>query len=498
MQTVSRFLRLGMAFSALALFSGCDLNFNGTVTVSPPQIQIQPSSSSGTLSCSAVLGVASPVVSGNAIPVNVTASGGTGPYFIAGSTSSFASTTSISRTYTDSGSQNLTLSDSVEIEDSSGASASCSLTVTVAPVTGGSSLACTVVPERSTPHIGDSFPIVVTATGGTSPYNFVSLQAGTNAVPSGSLTQISSTQAALQVSYDAAGAQTATATVKDATGAKVTCSSSLQVFSTAALQVAATPSGLVSAGQTITLTATPESFSATPSYTFTASDSHVSVQANGAVATVSSVNGWAGNFTVLVTASSAQGESVSVTVSLGFTADENLTCQLTHAAGTYAVGSTVDFSLTSSTGEALQVIQFNPGSGGAANGLSATYSTAGTKTPTVIAKSASSGVYCNGGNSVQDSVVIGSQLSCSVGVSANPVSAGQQFYAWAIIPAGVAVGNVQIISLTAEATGFSYYWPNPSVAPLISFSTSGQFPITLTIQDSSGQTASCSTTEVVQ
>jgi hypothetical protein len=191
---------------------------------------------------------------------------------------------------------------------------------------------------------------------------------------------------------------------------------------------------------------------------------------------------------------------VSVTIPLSFTAATPFTCSISHTSGTYSIGSTVNYSISSSTGEALQVVSFDPGTGSTKTGtLSATYSSAGWKTASVVARSASSGQYCNGGVALQDSVYINAgSLTCSAIASKSSVMTNEYFYVQAQIPASAGAVNPRITNVSSIAgAGFNLYWPDHTVAPWIYFSNIGSFPIYLTVQDDLGRTATCSTTEVV-
>ncbi len=178
----------------------------------------------------------------------------------------------------------------------------------------------------------------------------------------------------------------------------------------------------------ITLTATASGVS-NPVYTYyyvNGNSLGITGSFSGATATLYSYT--AGSIVIGVQAQSSSNSSVwarnQITITFGTstgTGYTSLNCTLTHYNSVYYRGMNVPFSITSDTGEPLRITYWDAGEpwdyGGpalplyigssASSYFYAAYGYAGTKTVRILAESATrSGVLCNGGNYLTDSLFI--------------------------------------------------------------------------------------------
>ncbi len=481
------------------------------VDVKPPNVTVNSDlDNGGTLvTCSAELSASAggAAVSGVEVPIVVKASGGVIPYQMVDTAIVFDAQTVIGRTYTNNGSAPISVVDTMVVKDNSGHVSQCNFLVTVNPENVvPSNLACTLVPSTATPAVNQVATFTATASGGVAPYAFSSFNGGLGAQITSPLAAISSTQARASASYPTAGLRSATVTLTDNAGSVVGCSTSVNVANAPAISVVASPATSVVFGSPITLTAMPSNFSATPTYTFTTTRSGVSISSTGAVATITSASAQSA-FNVVVTATSGS-QSASQTISLSFLNPTSLACSVTHPAGTYYVGDSVKFTVSASSGEAVEITSFSTTSDYSlvsftANSRTLSYSLTGTKTVIVRARSVSTGALCQGGADMTDSVVMNAvqtpALTCTGYTVYNPSYRYEWFQAYATISGGTGVKYVDTIEITKNGNTFNAWdgqWINATSAWLNIFDN-GTYQVKFLLKDTNGGMGSCSTSHIV-
>jgi hypothetical protein len=154
----------------------------------------------------------------------------------------------------------------------------------------------------------------------------------------------------------------------------------------------------------------------------------------------------------------------------------------------------------------LNFANLNVGTGGSiyayGNPVTIAYSSAGLKTISAQVYSTQTGAYCNGGNALSTTVnalvATGSStssLACNVVLSANPVNRNQ-----AVLVGFQATGGNGAVSLLnliyPTNSGITGQYISATQANL-TFGSSGQIPFSITVRDSVGATAICSTTVTV-
>lgn len=283
------------------------------------------------------------------------------------------------------------------------------------------------------------------------------------------------------------------------------------------LVLVATPSASVDTDSIITVTATATDFGDTPSFVFDFDEVGVAIAQNENIAEFFATDDLGHQFDVTVTAS-GDGEEVSETITLNFTLivdDPTLECTLTHDTGDYEIGDTVPFSVTAITGESLVITEGSTGTDGTVqylvgNIFGISYSSIGTKVVTVKAES-DAGIKCNNGETLSDVVTIESAqpvLSCNAFTDESnyrvwygpnyPNWDGSMYNSvvtWAEIPAGVGVGTVSIVDVAAsnDPEGHYFTYNNDPLAKEIFFYEAGFFQVTLTVEDTDGNRATCLT-----
>jgi hypothetical protein len=530
------FYKLMLGFVAVTVLSGCGLDLQ------VPKIEIPPGSvkivvddadlqkqldqlGGNQLVCSAGLPAsAGGVVSADvATPINVNASGGVGPYRILNTAVSFTSATVVTRTYSNNGSSNLMVVDTVSVVDSMGLVTQCNFVVTVLPKNNPSTLACTLNSSPSTVEMNAPVSFIATASGGSGGYNFSNLTLGSGGSVLSSLSPINSTQASASASFASAGMKTNSVRVTDSSNNFVVCSSSVTVQGAATVSLVATPSASVAVGSAITVTAVTSNFSTTPNYVFTTTQSGISLIPSGNSITVTSSNGLPHtNFPVQVTASSGS-QSATATIQLTFTGASGtpLNCTLTHPAGTFRVNNDVPFSITATNGEPLIITTFVVTSDGnvvqtSNSTRTVRYNNPGIKYVYALAKGANSGEWCNQGNYLVDNLEIlnstgggGSTLplACVAYTNYNPSYLNEYFYAYGVLtggnPSNRWVDSVRVLRNGALVSNYTGYWYDRYTAVLAitnstSFNPRTTYQVELTAKDNEGRSAICSTNHIVQ
>ncbi|MBI4404273.1 MAG: hypothetical protein HY537_08935 [Deltaproteobacteria bacterium] len=459
------------------------------------------------LGCSASLPANSggSVLSGQPTAITISVTGGTGPYTISGVSNSFSGAVTVSRTYTNDGNGNISLSDQFSISDASGASASCSLVVTVRP-DDDSTLACQFVANPVSPVINSVVQFTATASGGTAPYTFSDFGPGQQSSTAiGGITNPTPNQAVVMATYQTAGTRTATLVLTDDDDNSVTCSKAITVRNVPALFVAASPSQTVPAGNPVTLTATATDFASAPTFSFSTSELNVTVVQSGNTAIVRSTDNASHNFDVLVTATSTSGavtETVNRTIALNFTPSIALTCSLTaYTSGYYYSGNSIGFRVNATSGENLEITSFDAAGGvvtqSSGSWRQVRFDTRGSKTLTATARSSTSGALCNAGTNLQTSITVRDHLSCSVTSSPNPSYLGEGVSLTTTVPENTGVAPYSINWFATSPDAFMYVWDVWGLNAWVSFGNYGSFPVEVNISDAAGENVSCSTTHVV-
>lgn len=496
-------------FSALAtsliFITGCK------VETPPISINVDGSpvgSHSTQLSCAASVPSTITAIHNNvSIPINLQVTGGSIPYSYSGIVGNFLSQVTVSDTFENSGVTNIQVTRTYLIADSIGSSTLCSLTVTVVPDVAPSALACAFSVYNQGAPVGTLINLGVTVSGGVAPYNSSLYTAGADSTSS-VLTQTGTGDFSAYVFYGVAGLKTASVRMTDSVGTAVTCSQVVTVIGAPSVSVAASPSSTVVSGSSITLTAQTSNFGSTlPTINFSTTNGGVTFTAVGNTIVVGTTDGQARTIIVNVEASTATQQATTA-ITLTFTAPaQNLNCSLSHLTGFYQVGDIVTFNVSTLLGQSLALTTLSAQDGTVLDYLGASharvrFNSAGYKTVSATASSISTGALCNGGATLTDNVTIlgvtPTTLSCSAVTTYNPSYRGEFFLARAVVPAGVGVGTVRLVDIKTSwsaQTSYSYY--NDATSSYMAIYNVGSFPIALTVRDSAGNEATCSTTQVI-
>lgn len=497
-----------LSFAALCL-SSCKLETPPvTLTVAPGGPILV---NSGSLTCAASTSLSS-VTSGESFPVTIQVIGGVGPYSLEGLSGSFLTSYTLPQTVTLSGSTSEITNSSFTVTDSAGNSTTCQLALTVTPVEATDPLSCAVTASDDTPAVNESVTYTATATGGSGTYFFTGFIPGGTGIITASLNQTSPTTATAGAKYPSSGLNTSVFYIADSVGNSATCAKTVTVQSGPAVSLTASPASSIPATQTMTVTATPTGFSGTPTYTFSIVGAGLNLSSSGAVATVTAIDSTITRTgTVSVTAVFGT-ETATSSIPVTFTAQSStLNCSMTYTPGTYQPGQTVPFSITASTGEALNVSYIEVQDGYVVGGVpsqnpSVVFYYSGTKYVKALAQSASTGIACNSGNYLQSTIYISptsTQFSCTLTMTPNPTNT----YTWilATAQASGAQGAYWIESLTANNTSGAMveyetysaeYYGSPAYR-YVYFTIGGNFLVTARLRDSLGRTATCQTYQTI-
>lgn len=492
--------------TALIFITGCKIE------TPPLSINVDGSpvgSVSTQLSCAASVPSTITAIHNNvSIPINLQVAGGSVPYSFSGIVGNFLSQVTISDTFENTGSTNIQVTRTYAIADSIGSSALCSLTVTVVPDVAPSALACAFSIDNQGAPLGTLINLGVTVSGGVAPYNSSLYTAGADSTYSSVLTQTATETFSAYVIYGVAGLKTASVRMTDSVGTAVTCSQVVTVIGAPSVSVAASPSSTVVSGSSITLTAQTSNFGSTlPTITFSTTSGGVTFTAVGNTIVVGTTDGQARTIIVNVEATTATQQATTA-ITLTFTAPaQSLNCSLSHLTGFYQVGDIVTFNVSALLGQSLALTTLSAQDGTVLDYLGASharvrFNSAGYKTVSATASSISTGALCNGGATLTDNVsilgVTPTTLSCSAVTTYNPSYRGEFFLARAVVPAGVGVGTVRLVDIKTSwsaQTSYSYY--NDATSSYMAIYNVGSFPIALTVRDSAGNEATCSTTQVI-
>ncbi len=379
------------------------------------------------------------------------------------------------------------------------------------------------VPEQSKPHctavaasasIEHNAPVsvTVTGTGGEAPYTLQG-QVGSFATSTTfSRSYANETGADLHIEE--------AVLLNDNVGLTTQCSFNVVVHTkvitapTASVDVTASPSLTALNTQNITLQTTSTNLGSSPTYTFAFTGTGVSKVQTGSQAVFSVTDSLAHDFDVVVTGT---GNSLTATktVHLSFTvpAAGSMACNIAHDKSYAVIDEQVTFTLSAQTGEALTVLEFLPGTSGSVVStvdgvVKVKWSSIGTKTVSVRAKSKTRNVICNNNLSMIDSVVVRKALSCiaktdgtqyrvyyGAGAPAWDGYMWNSALVWAEIPADSGNGQVTVTGVNSIPTvsGFFQAYQNNPIAKEVFFSEAKTFKLELTVQDQVGNTAKCQT-----
>lgn len=501
--------------SATVLFiSGCRIETPPiTITVDGDTT----GSTAATLSCAATLSSSvTSVIASQAVPVLLQVAGGTGPYTYNLVTGNFASQVTLSETFSNSGSNAQVQTRTYTISDAQGNSTACTLSVSVLPVpiTSTDPLSCAFSASPSSPAVGQLVNLGITATGGTAPYTASNYAPGLDTTYASTLSQVTSSTWASTAIYGVSGLKTASVQITDTSGAVTTCSQVINVAPSPSVTVTATPSTTVAAGTPITLSAIANNFSSTPEITLSTTSGGVTFTAVGNTIVVQTTDYSARTVLVEVVASTAT-QQASASITLTFTGSQALTCNLTYPSSStyYKVGDEITFSVSATSGTALAITSITAQDGTVLDPVGSSsarvrFNSSGYKTVYATARSVSTGTLCNNGATLSSTLYINpntSSLSCSAVTSPNPSAPGEFFLARAVVPSGAGVGTVRLVLIQTgknteypynhAQTSYSYY--NDPTSSYFAIYTNGSYPIVLTVRDEAGNTATCSTTQVI-
>lgn len=496
-----------LASASLIFFSGCKIE-TPPVTITVTGTDGTTNSTVSQLSCAAsVSSAVSQVISGDTFPVTIQVTGGTGPFTYSQYVANLVNQIMFTDTFTNSGSSPAQVTHSYTISDAQGNSAACNVTLTVNPTPQTSNLACAFSANTTSPAVGQTVNYTVTVSGGTAPYSSSNYQPGSNTTYASTLVQSSATTFSSSAIYGTAGYKTASVQINDALGGQTTCSQVINVIGTPSVSVTASPSSTVAAGTPITLTATTANFSSNPDVTFSTLSGGVALSSVGNTIVVSTTDFLARTVVVDVVASNGS-QQASTSITLNFTGSQSLTCYLEYPPSytNYKVGDQITFSVRAASGEALALTSLSAQDGTVLDPLGGSsanirFNSSGTKTVYATARSASTGVLCNSGAYLTNSLYIAPQqaaLSCTAVTSPDPTYRGGFFLARAVVPSGSGVGTVRLVQIQTSwdaRTSYSYY--NDATSSYMAIYNAGTFPIVLTVRDSAGNTATCSTYQTV-
>lgn len=382
------------------------------------------------------------------------------------------------------------------------------------------SLSCSATSAYLVSGSSNQISLAISATGGTANYTLSSVvisgYSGTLVSGSSSTSFSSDTYPTIyfsSLSSSSLSGATGTVTITDSSSSNeaTSCSFTVGSSSSSALSCSmspATSTPYVNVVDQITISGS----GGTAPYTF----SGFSAGNYGTVTTSLSTSNSQGSVAVSYYASGTATPSVTITDSYGNSANCSTTlsvqsssssssspsCYLTHSIS----GNSVFLSATSSNGQSVTFASISPGADGSigsyGNPATLNYSSSGTKYVSVTGYLTSSGQYCNSGSAMTDSFYVGygyssgGSLGCVASLNPTSVSRGSYFTA---VPSytNTGSGNPFLKSVSyASSSGGSTYFSNAQTAH-IRFPYSGSWLVTLVVQDSAGNTASCSGYETV-
>jgi hypothetical protein len=489
-------IRASVLILFLSFFSACNFSVPDKITVTTEGGDRNVSNQKST--CTAT---PNPSVTQSGVGVAVTIRAQGFPPFSGVGTGTFTESTTISRTYANSTSSQIMLNDEVTILDANNSPVDCTWKVNVLPSgSSGPAVSCVMTANPTSVSLNGYVNYSVTASGGNLPFTFSSFTGGDGAVTTSPFVKTSSTQGAATVQYVTTGYKTGSVTVADAQGNTANCSQLVNVSPLPSISVATSPSSTVSADSLITLTVSTANFLSTPTITYTTTWPTAVINPNGSSATVGVTNNAAQSFSVLVRAV-AGNQSAQVSIPVTFSAQVPLVCTLSHMAGVYRVGDTIPFTVSAS--EPVQLTSVIVPSDAQTVGSVAyspfyvKFNGAGTKFVTVQARGSVSGRLCNAGAAMQDSVLINNQLmTCSLQTYFNPANAGQTFTA--VVTPNYNSGSAYIYSINTDrpAVG-NYNVLADRLSATVVIYNSDTYLLSATIKDASGQTATCSTQQII-
>lgn len=519
------FSLVALLFNACAKNSGCRGTLaNGQPTgcsseqVFPgpnPEPPIAPSK----LRCTVTLNdsqdkIVNSVVAGQLLSLKIEAVGGTAPYSIPSIINSFAAVTSISGSYDNNGSTDRTVEKRIEVRDANNQSAFCSFSAVVKPTgsTGESSLACDIEVTPAQPKSGQvtSFKVkVINGSGNATSFRQLYPQLNWNypewTVP---VTRISDSEGEVVggVQYINTGDRIVSTSIEN-NGRIAICSRRVTVTSPKIqlVSLVGTISSQVAAiGSEFKVQAVPSSFPGTITYQFTTPENGISIVINGDTATIRATDALYHDFKVSVRATSNTGESVTAEISLQYTSNIPLSCQL-ELTGSPIINTNIGFRITAGSGEAIEitniiapVVSVPSSNSVIANPFILIFPTTGTKIVSVKARSVASKVPCNLDTRLSVLFTITErELVCDVVTGpSNTAASGTVSKVQVTVPSGA--GPYELIEVRSSLSETSFYDKEMSALwQLLTLRRPGSHTITAKIRDRfNGRTGECSVVHI--
>lgn len=405
----------------------------------------------------------------------------------------------------------------VTLVDNDSNTASCNFTVTNNDY---DSISCTIASSDDTPGINDDVILTLSASNGTGPYVFSSIDPGTNGEIRGAIAATDDDKATVIVAYSVSGSVSPEVSVVDSQGNTGTCSVDLKVGNTSGgsidCAITATPAS-PGVGEPVNFDIVASNGSGDYTFeTFSAGDDDIEIspltKRGNAIATATykySVKGTK-NARALVTDSDGEHGFCDLQLVVSQTSATQLSCSITPWDSSPDVGQSVTFSVIASGGQGnYSFTDFSPGYNGNItspltqsvndNALaygSASYSTSGTKTVRVdIEDGFHDTAYC-----VATIHVGGSGLNCEAVMNPSPSSPWQ----WVNVSAQISGGSIwtylESIDLPDNHQGISFDpngWGRRSAR--MRFQYSNEYSVRLNIRDpQNGSTASCTKVHTVE
>jgi len=437
----------------------------------PPMTEFFGTSPPPTLSASFTYSPSSPQT-GHTVSFSGSSSGGTSPYSYSWSfgDGSTGTGSSVTHSYSSAGSFTVTLT----VKDSGSPQQTVTSQQTISVTSPPPALTASFTFSPSSPQTGQQVSFTGSASGGTSPYSY-SWSFGDGSTGSGS---------SVTHTYSSAGTYTAVLTVKDSGSPQQTATSQQPITVTSpppALTASFTynPSS-PQVGQTVSFSGSASGGVSPYSYSWSFGDG-----STGSGSSVTHAYASTGSFTVVLTVRDTGSPQQTTTSQQSITvsgAPPPLSASFAYSPSSSQAGQPVTFTTSASGGTSPFTFSWSFGDGLAGTGspVTHTYSLAGSYTTTLTIKDSSS---------PQQTAT--SQKTVAVTSPPPPISAS-----FTLSPSSPSGG--QSVSFTASASGgtppYSYSWSygdgstGTGLQSTHIYSVDGTYQVTLTVEDSQGNT----------